>query len=88
MITAIDYAKAFIRLGYRACLNSLAAKGASSQVLGLIATFLTNRSMQVRVDQTWLEPRAVTGDIPHGSLIGVLLFNKATNELEIDPGGA
>jgi catalase (peroxidase I) len=41
--TAIDYAKAFNRLDYKACLDSLAAKRASSQVLGLVATFLTNR---------------------------------------------
>ena len=82
VLTAIDYAKAFNRLDYGACLDSLAAKGASSQVIGLVATFLTNRSMQLRVGGEWSEPRPVTGGVPQGSLIGVFLFNVATDDLE------
>ena len=39
LLTSIDYAKAFNRLSYQQCLKSLASKGASSEVIRLIATF-------------------------------------------------
>ena len=85
VITAIDYAKAFNRLCYKSCLSSLARKGASSQVIRLVATFLTNRTMSVRVEKDWSEPLPVTGGVPQGSLIGVFLFNMATDDLETGP---
>ena len=86
VLTAIDYSKAFNRLDYQACLDSLASKGASNQVLGLVATFLSNRTMQVKVDDNWSMPRPVTGGVPQGSLIGVFLFNASTDDLEDGPG--
>ena len=42
ILTSIDYAKAFNRLSYQHCLAAFARKGASMQVLELLATFLTN----------------------------------------------
>ena len=86
VVTAIDYAKAFNRLDYKCCLESLAAKGASSQVIRLIATFLTNRTMQVRVGSEWSDPLPVSGGVPQGSLLGVILFNATTDDLESGRG--
>ena len=85
VLTAIDYAKAFNRLCYQSCLQSLAAKGASTQVIGLVATFLSNRTMQLKVGNSWSEPLPVTGGVPQGSLIGVYLFNASTDDLENGP---
>ena len=84
MITAIDYAKAFNRLSFQHCLSAFARKGASSQTISLLATFLSNRSMSVRVSDTWSVPRPVFGGVPQGSILGVLLFNIATDDLEDD----
>ena len=56
LITAIDYAKAFNRLSFQHCLESFARKGASSQTVSLLASFLSNRTMSVRVGQAWSEP--------------------------------
>jgi hypothetical protein len=85
LVTAIDYAKAFNRLSYQCCLDALGRAGASSNVIALIATFLTNRKMELRVDNSWSKPREVHGGVPQGSLLGVSLFNLTTDDLENGP---
>ena len=82
VLTAIDYAKAFNRLSFQKCLQSFKKKGASSPVLRLLAAFLKGRTMRVRVGSQWSEPRPVHGGCPQGSILGVLLFNIATDDLE------
>ena len=52
VITSIDYLKAFNRLSFQHCLAAFAAKGASTEIIKLIATFLSNRNMTVRVGNT------------------------------------
>ena len=81
-ITAIDYAKAFNRLSFQHCLMAFARKGASSQTIRLLATFLSNRTMTVRVNNTWSDPLPVYGGVPQGTILGVMLFNVATDDLE------
>ena len=82
VLTAIDYAKAFNRMSFQHCLKAFADHGASNQIIGLIATFLTDRSMSVRVGSSWSQPRSVNGGVPQGSILGVLLFNMTTDRLE------
>ena len=53
VLTSIDYAKAFNRLSFQHCLAAFAKKGASSPVLRLIATFLSNWTMAVWVGSMW-----------------------------------
>ena len=82
VLGAIDYAKAFNRLSYQHCLDALKKKGASNNLIRLVATFLTNRTMTVRVGNTWSEPLDVNGGAPQGSVLGVFLFNLTTDDLE------
>ena len=84
VLCAVDYAKAFNRLSFQHCLEAFRVKGASSPILRLIATFLTNRTMSVRVGNVWSEPLGVSGGCPQGSILGVRLFNTATDDLEDD----
>ena len=84
MVTDIDYVKAFNRLRFPHCVRAFARKGASTQIIPLLATFLSNRTMSVRVANIWSEPRPVYGGVTQGSILGVMLFNIATDDLE-DP---
>ena len=85
LLTCIDYAKGFNRLSYQHCLAALKRAGASQPVLELVATFLTNRAMELKVDGKWSEPKKITGGVPQGSILGVILFNLTTDDL--DAGG-
>ena len=82
MITAIDYAKAFNRLSFQHCMAAFARKGASSQTIALLATFLSNRTLTVRVADAWSAPQPVFDGVPQGSILGVMLFNVFTDDLE------
>ena len=82
IVTAIDYAKAFNRVSYQQCLRAFEKKRSSTPILRLLATFLTNRTMSVRVGTAWSEPLDVNGGCPQGSILGVFLFNITTEDLE------
>ena len=82
VLTAIDYAKAFNRMQYQECLKAFARHGASTELIRLIATFLSERIMTVRVGNSWSTGRRVSGGVPQGSILGVLLFNMTTDNLE------
>lgn len=84
VITAIDYSKAFNRMSFQECLKALEKKGASSTIIRLIATFLTNRTMTLRVGDKWSVCKEVHGGCPQGSILGVFLFNVTTDDLEDD----
>ena len=82
VITSIDYSKAFNRMSYQHCLSALARNGASDQTIRLVATFLSNRTMTVKVEGVQSTPREVWGGCPQGSILGVFLFNATIDDLE------
>ena len=82
LLTSIDYSKAFNRLDYESCLIALKSKGASSESLRIIASFLTDRKMTVKVGSAFSSKRAVEGGAPQGSLLGVSLFNSYIDNFE------
>ena len=61
VLCAIDFAKAFNRMSFQHCLESLRRKNASTPLLRLIASFLTNRTMTVKVGTHFSEPLPVSG---------------------------
>ena len=48
----VDYEKAFNRMCHNECLRQLARLGASQASIDLVASFLHNRQMQVRIGHT------------------------------------
>ena len=84
VMCAIDFSKAFNRMSFQHCLENLRKKNASTPILRLVASFLTNRTMSVKVGNYWYEALPVTGGCPQGSLLGIILFNVTTETLEDD----
>ena len=84
LIMAIDYVKTFNCLSFQHCLQAFAKTGASTETLALFATFLSGRTMSVRVCEVWSNPQPVYGGVPQGLIQGVLLFNVLTDDLEDD----
>ena len=83
ILTSIDYAKAFNRLNFSHCLRALAEKGASSELISIIDSFLTSRTMAVKVGLALSGPRVVLGGVPQGSILGVFLFNATIDSFEV-----
>ena len=82
VITAIDYSKDFNRVSYQHCLKAFKAKRASTEIIRLLTTFLTNRTMIVKVRNTRSDPKPANGGCPQGLILGVVLFNITTEDLE------
>ena len=82
VLAGIDYSKAFNRMSFQHCLDAFKKKGASTPIIRLIATFLTNRQMAVKVGDSWSTLLPVNGGCPQGSILGVFLFNITTDNLE------
>ena len=63
---------------------TFARRGASTQVLHLLAAFLKDRTMSVRLEGIASEPRKVNAGAPQGSVLGCYLFNIGVDDLEED----
>ena len=54
VLTSIDYAKAFNCLSFQHCLAAFKKKGASTQIIELLASFLSRQEMVVKVGRARL----------------------------------
>ena len=83
IILGIDYEKAFNRLDHKECLRQLRDLGASETSLSLVRSFLTNRSMRVKIGTMFSDPRVLSGGSPQGSILGCMLYCAATQQLNL-----
>ena len=82
ILSAIDFSKAFNRLDHGHCLQTFVNRGASSDIVKLLAAFLTKRTMTVRVGSKYSTPKYVYAGAPQGSVLGCYLFNIGADDLE------
>ena len=82
VLSTIDFSKAFNRLDHAKCLRSFEKKGASTQIIALLAAFLSGRTMTVRLDGLVSTARKVNAGVPQGSVLGCYLFNIGVDDLE------
>ena len=86
-LMSIDFKKAFNTMCHKNCLVSLKRLGASEAQCRLVAAFLRNRIMRVKVGDSLSQPRLVPGGAPQGSVLGSFLFCAATDMLGTDLTG-
>ena len=82
VITAIDYSKAFNRPEHLPCLKALEKKGAGNGLIGIIASFLHQRQMTVRIGEEKSDLLQVNAGAPQGSVLGSFLLNVGTDDLD------
>ena len=64
------------------CIEALIQHGAPDSLVSVIRSFLTGRTMSVKIGKTFSAPREVNGGSPQGSILGTFLFNMTTDHLE------
>ena len=69
-----DFSKAFDKVPHKPLLHKLQTYGGCGELLQWTNSFLTDRSFCVKIDQTLSSPAAVHSSVPHGSVLGTLLF--------------
>ena len=80
-VMGIDYEKAFNRLDHRECLDQLRRLGAAEHSVHLVRSFLTGRSMQVKVGNSISSKRILKGGSPQGSILGCYLYCATTRQI-------
>ena len=80
-IVQIDSSAAFDRVNHQGILYKLCSVGMGGSVLSILTLFLSNRSQHVMVDECLSKLVNVVSGLPHGSVLGLLLFFLCTSEL-------
>ena len=73
-VISLDFQKLFNRLDHAHILRSYGRLGASTEIIRLLASFLSMKVMRVKVDDQLSSPRAVNGVAPQGSCAGVQMY--------------
>ena len=84
LVLAIDYEKAFNRLDHAECLSQLRRLGASETSVNLVRSFLTQRSMRVRIGKLLSSSHPLRGGSPQGSILGCFLYCATTQQINTD----
>ena len=77
----LDMAKAFDRVPHEKLVYKLEMIGLRSPLLAWIKDYLTNRRHRVIIEGTASDWKPVTSGVPHGSIIGPILFLFYVNDI-------
>lgn len=80
-VITLDISKAFDRVWHAGLLAKLPMYGIHPSLVTWIGSFLSGRSIQVRLDGVVSRPRSITAGVPQGSVLSPTLFLLFINDL-------
>ena len=81
---ALDTSKAFDRVWHTGLLHELRSYGISSQIFGLISSFLGNKRLRVVLDGKSSQEYPINAGVSQGSILGPTLFLLYINDFPDD----
>ena len=83
-VVYLDFQKAFDKVPHQKFLPKLKAHGIGNDVINWIEKWFTLRRLRVIVDGEISNWKPVLSGVPHGSILGTILFLIYINDLEDD----